>query len=107
MGAGVGRVGVRASVAGAGVVYGCGCGFVPAVACHAWREGAQLSSMLQAPAHPAGPTPQAQGAARKAPPPRRAPRPASPVMRVLVMCVCTPLRPSQPGPAPAPPAMVS
>mmetsp|Transcript_20861 Transcript_20861/g.53060 ORF Transcript_20861/g.53060 Transcript_20861/m.53060 type:complete len:238 (+) Transcript_20861:40-753(+) len=29
------------------------------------------------------------------------------VMRVFVMCVCTPLRPCHPGPAPAPPAMVS
>lgn len=29
------------------------------------------------------------------------------VMRVLVMWLCTPLRPCQPGPAPAPPATVS
>ncbi len=29
------------------------------------------------------------------------------VMRVFVMCVCTPLRPCQLGPAPAPPAIVS
>jgi len=31
----------------------------------------------------------------------------APVMRVLVMWLCTPERPCQPGPAPAPPAMVS
>lgn len=29
------------------------------------------------------------------------------VIRVLVMCVCTPLRPFHVGPAPAPPAIVS
>ncbi len=28
-------------------------------------------------------------------------------MRVLVICTCTPSVPDQPGPAPAPPAMVS
>lgn len=30
-----------------------------------------------------------------------------PVILVLVMCVCTPLRPCHVGPAPAPPAIVS
>ena len=63
---------------------------------------------------PAGPAPAPPGPTAQ---PRRTPRPtpsrhllsriSGSVMRVLVMWLCTPLRPCQPGPAPAPPATVS